>query len=390
LAEAYDEGRSRPAFGQARGRFRLERAKLFGVARRHSTAPDIVLRLTEEQARFLDASTADLRRQSDALGRGASISWRDELSLRGRVLGLWPNSGVSASGNCRILRAADGWVALNVSRPWDHDVLPALLERPAEPDDWSAIRAWVSERDAAHVVSRARLLDMAAAVHAPVPPGTPVPMRTARRWPSVGVRALDGLLIVDLSSLWAGPLVARLLYQCGASVTKVESAARPDGARQTPNFYDRLHPEGQRNVVVDLASEPGRSDLRRLLEEADVVIEASRPRALEQLGCGPDQIAARPGRVWLSITGYGRAGEGANWIAFGDDAAVAGGLTYTNDNGEPAFCGDALADPVTGILGATAVLRSLGVGGGHLVDLPLAGAAAALAAAGSPPLPRCS
>jgi crotonobetainyl-CoA:carnitine CoA-transferase CaiB-like acyl-CoA transferase len=177
------------------------------------------------------------------------------------------------------------------------------------------------------------------------------------------------------------------LHECGASVTKVEAAARPDGARQTPDFYERLHPEGQRNVVVDLASDSGRSDLRRLLEKADVVIEASRPRALAQLGCSPDQIEARRGRVWLSITGYGREGEGANWIAFGDDAAVAGGLTYSTETGEPAFCGDALADPVTGILGATAVLRSLGAGGGHLLDLPLAGAAAALAGEGPPPLP---
>jgi crotonobetainyl-CoA:carnitine CoA-transferase CaiB-like acyl-CoA transferase len=85
----------------------------------------------------------------------------------------------------------------------------------------------------------------------------------------------------------------------------------------------------------------------------------------------------------LSITGYGRRGPGADWIAFGDDAAVAGGLTATTNAGEPVFCGDAVADPVTGLFGAAAVLRSLAAGGGHLIDLALAGAAAAVARAGA-------
>jgi crotonobetainyl-CoA:carnitine CoA-transferase CaiB-like acyl-CoA transferase len=119
--------------------------------------------------------------------------------------------------------------------------------------------------------------------------------------------------------------------------------------------------------------------LARLLEQADVVIEAARPRALEQLGCGPDRVRPRPARVWLSITGYGRRGEAGNWIAFGDDAAVAGGLTSTDAEGDPVFCGDAVADPVTGLLASRAVLRSLAAGGGHQLDVPLAGAAAAVA-----------
>jgi crotonobetainyl-CoA:carnitine CoA-transferase CaiB-like acyl-CoA transferase len=89
-------------------------------------------------------------------------------------------------------------------------------------------------------------------------------------------------------------------------------------------------------------------------------------------------VGARPGRVWLSLTGYGREKPGADWIAFGDDAAVAGGLTGRDDAGDPVFCADAVADPVTGLIGAAAVLRSLAGGGGHLIDLALAGAAAAV------------
>lgn len=110
---------------------------------------------------------------------------------------------------------------------------------------------------------------------------------------------------------------------------------------------------------------------------ADVVIEASRPRALRRLGIRAEEfLAARPGRVWLSITGYGRDEDR---IAFGDDAAVAGGLTGLDRAGDPVFLGDALADPVTGVFAAHAVARSLADGGGELLCLSMAACAAALA-----------
>jgi crotonobetainyl-CoA:carnitine CoA-transferase CaiB-like acyl-CoA transferase len=116
-----------------------------------------------------------------------------------------------------------------------------------------------------------------------------------------------------------------------------------------------------------------------------VVIEASRPRALAALGLGPGTIPHRDGQVWLSITGYGR-GE-ADLVAFGDDAAVAGGLVgWTGAGppwgaGEPVFCADAIADPLTGVCGALAVARSVAAGGGELIDLSMRAVAAAFAAA---------
>lgn len=339
----------------------------------------------------MDRAASDLERCAAGLGRPIRIDWRDELALRARALARWPRGAVSANGSCRILRAADDWVALTVARPWDRSVLPALVEGPVARDEWETVRRWIATRSADEAVERARLLDMAAARLGSLPEDTPVPLRASRRWPAATPRlpershrdepgrALNGLGVIDLSALWAGPLAARLLSQCGASVTKVEAVARPDGARQTPELYRLLHPSGQSSVVVDLATERGRAELHDLVEGADVVIEASRPRALEQLGCGPEEVGSRDGRIWLSITGYGRRGAGSHWIAFGDDAAVAGGLTTATQAGEPAFCGDAIADPITGILGASAVLRSLAAGGGHLVEVALAGAAAAVA-----------
>ncbi|MEY2460795.1 MAG: hypothetical protein QOG30_2625, partial [Acidimicrobiaceae bacterium] len=83
-------------------------------------------------------------------------------------------------------------------------------------------------------------------------------------------------------------------------------------------------------------------------------------------------------RVWLSITGHGRGDSQRNWVGFGDDAAVAGGLVGWWE-GAPCFMGDAIADPLTGIAGAGAVLDALREGGRWLIDCNLAGVAAYVA-----------
>ncbi len=99
----------------------------------------------------------------------------------------------------------------------------------------------------------------------------------------------------------------------------------------------------------------------------------------EQIGIDAEAIVAAGGpRVWASITGHGRTGPGRDWVAFGDDAAVAGGLVCW-DAGGPCFCADAVADPIGGMLAAAAVLDVLTGGGRWLIDVSLAGVAAALA-----------
>ncbi len=125
-------------------------------------------------------------------------------------------------------------------------------------------------------------------------------------------------------------------------------------------------------------------DLRPLLEVADVVIEGSRPAALTRRGLGPEQVRGRTGRVWLRITGYGTEGDRANRVAFGDDAAVAGGLVgaahaRSNTDSSPVFVGDAIADPLTGLEATLAVLDALGRGGGEIVEIALAEVAASYA-----------
>jgi crotonobetainyl-CoA:carnitine CoA-transferase CaiB-like acyl-CoA transferase len=169
---------------------------------------------------------------------------------------------------------------------------------------------------------------------------------------------------------------------------KVESRHRPDGARRGPAaFFDLLH-GGQEAVAVDFHHEDGRAALRRLLGAADVVVEGSRPRALEQLGIVAEKVLAGSvagggPRVWVSITGYGRAAPGRDRVAFGDDAAAAGGLVVWDETG-PCFCADAVADPCAGIVAAAATLRALSAGGRWLLDISMRDVAAHLAGPWSP------
>ena len=188
----------------------------------------------------------------------------------------------------------------------------------------------------------------------------------------------DGLVVVDLSALWAGPLCGDLLARAGARVVKVESRERPDGARRGPQEFFDLMNGRKRSVALDLQDRAGIRILHDLVRRADVIIEASRPRALAQLGLDARDLVRSGGpRVWISITGYGRSDGGANRVAFGDDAAAAGGLVVWNDDA-PLFCADALADPVTGLTAADACLQALATGGRWLLDVSMSAVSAAL------------
>ena len=90
-------------------------------------------------------------------------------------------------------------------------------------------------------------------------------------------------------------------------------------------------------------------------------------------------LAERPGKVWLSITAYGRTGPWCNRVGFGDDTAAAAGLLEGLDVDAPRFVGDAVADPLTGVLGAALITDAIAAGGGVLIDLALREVARAVA-----------
>lgn len=286
----------------------------------------------------------------------------------------------SVGGGCRMLPCADGWLALNLARPDDAALLPAWLEGPPDSrrDVWSLAAEGVRARERAALVERGRLLGLALAPVATEPPADAGHgwLRTTARGPRRQAPRLDRApLVVDLSSLWAGPLCGQLLAACGARVVKVESLTRPDGARRGPRaFFDLMN--GQKESVALPFHEPaGRRALAALLARADIVIEASRPRALEQLDIDAAALVAAHGVTWIGISGHGRAAPQAGWVAFGDDAAAGAGLVATATDGRPCFCADAVADPLTGLHAALAALAVWSRGGGRLLDVSLHGVA---------------
>jgi len=331
----------------------------------------------------LDALSAKLTRWSAEVGRPAAVDWGELVTIRAKLSGLRRHGQMSANGTCRLLRGSGGWAAFNLARREDVASVAAITDDASTDEPWSALERALEHRAVDELVERAQLLGVPAASLGRGTRRDVRPWSACRMW-ATAERRLGHLRIVDLSSMWAGPLAASLLSRFGGHVTKVQSASRPDGALSQRAFYRTLHSEDQPHLMLDLGAADGRAQLQRLLAEADVVIESSRPRALEQFGVGPDTFDGPDGKVWLSITGYGRAEPVRNWVAFGDDAAVAGGLVAWEGDGLPVFCGDALADPVTGMLAAAAALEALAEGGGVLLDVPLQACAASLAPSTGP------
>ena len=283
----------------------------------------------------------------------------------------------SANRSCRMVRALDGWIAVNLPRESDLELIPAWLGCDLEAEPWAAIMRLAPTRHADSLVEDGQRLGLAVARVGST--GAAGPAAPLRRMAAGAARTRPRPRVLDLSSLWAGPLCGAILARAGGEVVKVESLGRPDGARATPGFFAHLN-GSKASLQLDFACG---DDLARLAAEiaaADVVITSARPRAFAALGLEPEVLfAANPGLIWVAITGYGWTGADCNRVAFGDDAAAAGGLVRWTGDG-PQFMGDALADPLTGLAAATGALHALERGGGLLVDAALAVTAAGVAA----------
>lgn len=306
------------------------------------------------------------------------------LGERAAVAGLGRRGDRSCGGSTRLLAAADGFMGVALARMEDMATLPAWLgvEVPAD-DPWPTVEQAVAGLPSTQLDERAALLGLPMARMGSVPPpgrgGFDLPVGADRLGDGPPL-ALSDTTVVDLSSLWAGPLCGQLLAQAGATVIKVESVARPDGARRGPApFFDLLN-GAKPSVALDLGSPEGLGRLRALLEAADVVVESARPRGLEQLGLvGAALLQQTPGPlVWVSVTSHGRHPEGRGRVGFGDVAAAAGGLVVWDDDG-PCFVADAVTDPLTGLVAAAAVAEALAAGGRWMIDAAMAPLAASVA-----------
>jgi hypothetical protein len=313
-----------------------------------------------------DPGSADTRRGPDGWDRDDS---RHRLDAR------------DSADSCRSVPR--NTVALNLSRPSDRELLPALFETEhLDPNDDEAIAALVAQCNATQLVARGRSMGLAIAADNE--------LSLARHGESAARAAPSGTLltsgtdaldprqrpprVLDLSALWAGPLASHLLWLAGAEVTKVESHTRPDGMQQgDPTFYELLN-HGKTNVVLDFRSPDDRQTLLSLIASSDIVVEAARPRALLQLGLDASEIVHNtPGLTWLTLTAHGATGEPANWVGFGDDCAVAAGLSAAlrAATGQTGFVGDAIADPLTGMTAALVAWENWSSGRGARIGVAM-------------------
>lgn len=346
-----------------------------GAATLSGRADGAPLDVPQSMVRLADAVTARIAAITQRLGRVVELDGPALLGERAALMDLTRRGDVSCGGATRLLRAADGWIAVSLARESDVAAIPAWLE----VSDSDELVRGVGARRVADLIERGVLLGMPVAglcERIGAAAGTPSMADAMRLGACPPSNSVGDLVVVDLSALWAGPLCANVLGLAGARVIKVESGSRPDGARLgSVPFFDLLHC-GHESVALDFANTGDVGLLRRLIERADVVIESSRPRALHQLGIFAERLDGP--RVWLSITGHGRGEADAMRVGFGDDAAVAGGLVTTDEQG-PCFCVDAVTDPLSGMVAAAAVLTALERGDRWLIDVALARTAAVAA-----------
>ncbi|WP_049564374.1 CoA transferase, partial [Streptomyces sp. SBT349] len=195
---------------------------------------------------------------------------------------------------------------------------------------------------------------------------------------------LEGLRVLDLATLFAGPLAATMLGDFGAEVIKVEHPRRPDPSRGHGPSKDgvglwwKLLGRNKKTITLDLSTPGGREVLLRMAAEADVVVENFRPGTLEKWGLGWDELsAANPRLVLARVTGFGQFGPYARRPGFGTLAeAMSGFAAITGEpDGPPTLPPFGLADSIAALATAYAVMTALAgrdrTGQGQVVDMAI-------------------
>ncbi|WP_051423172.1 CoA transferase [Arthrobacter sp. MA-N2] len=295
----------------------------------------------------------------------ALLSERENLCLQPHEA----QPGMTLRGGGRILKAADGWLAVNLPRDSDWELVPALSMGAVGPGDEGALAEWTAQQTRRDVVERSALLGLAvgAIPRAGTTRSHPSPYDfRADKQTAQPARPLPSLTVMDLSRLWAGPLAGALMASAGANVVKVESLTQPElSVPEDAAFAHRLN-GGKELLQLDFRD---RAALGQTLAQADVVIASTRQRAFNSLG-----LRQRPGQLWISISAYGGHEDPNQRVGYGDDAAAEAGVVCWHQD-IPHFAGDALADPVTGLLAAVGGFGLLNAGRSGILRLDLAGAA---------------
>jgi crotonobetainyl-CoA:carnitine CoA-transferase CaiB-like acyl-CoA transferase len=196
--------------------------------------------------------------------------------------------------------------------------------------------------------------------------------------------SLGGVRVLDLATLFAGPLAATLLGDFGAEVVKVEHPAQPDPSRGHGPSKDgiglwwKLLGRNKRTITLDLSKRGGRETLLRLAADVDVIIENFRPGTLEKWDLGWEELsAANPRLVLARVTAFGQFGPYAHRPGFGTLAeAMSGFAAITGEAGAPPTLPPfGLADSIAGLATAYAVLTALAArdrtGEGQVIDMAI-------------------
>ncbi len=201
----------------------------------------------------------------------------------------------------------------------------------------------------------------------------------ARRGP------LDGILVLDLTRVLAGPYCTLVLSDLGARVIKVERPGRGDDARAIGPFaadgqsaYFASLNRGKQSIALDLKAPADRALFERLLARADVLVENFRPGVMERLGLGWDALGRRhPGLVYASVSGFGRTGPDAQLPAYDVVVQALGGvMSLTGHPGAPPTrVGTSIGDITAGLFTAIGIQAALyerrASGRGRLVDVAM-------------------
>ncbi|GGJ25651.1 CaiB/BaiF CoA transferase family protein [Streptomyces brasiliensis] len=197
-------------------------------------------------------------------------------------------------------------------------------------------------------------------------------------------RPLDGLRVLDLATLFAGPLAATLLGDFGAEVIKVEHPRKPDPSRGHGPAKDgiglwwKLLGRNKRTITLDLSRPGGRATLLRLAATADVIVENFRPGTLEKWDLSWEELsAANPRLILARVTAFGQFGPYAHRPGFGTLAeAMSGFAAITGEpDAPPVLPPFGLADSIAGLATAYAVMTALAArertGEGQVVDMAI-------------------
>lgn len=201
--------------------------------------------------------------------------------------------------------------------------------------------------------------------------------------------SLAGMRVLDLSTVVAGPIIARNLGDHGAEVVKVEHPAAGDAARHMgwqveadgvrQSLWWKVLSRNKLPITLDLFKEEGADLCRRLVGRCDVVVESFRPGTLERWGLGPDVLLERnPGLVIARVSGFGQTGPYRSRPGFGTLAEALSGWAgmQGEEGGPPQLPASALADEAAGMFGTMAVLAALlhrerAGGQGQVIDVSL-------------------